>query len=67
MAEVDVPVALPGQEDDPLGIIRCSGSLSLSEARQMVDDEVDDIPDSFVFVIKGVPLTVRAYSVTPGH
>ena len=79
--EVDVPVALVGQEDDPLGIIRCAGesrctslfasmpwrsnpcsarARSLVEARQMVDDEVDDIPEDFIFVVKGVAKTDEA-------
>ena len=26
---------------------------SLVEARQMIDDEVDDIPDDFIFVLAG--------------
>eukprot|EP01050_Picozoa_sp_SAG11_P027121 SAG11_NODE_6743_length_1255_cov_5.435986_2_plen_82_part_00 len=33
-------------------------SRSLVEARQMVDDEVDDIPDDFVFVVNGVAILV---------
>jgi hypothetical protein len=31
---------------------------SLVEARQMVDDEVDDIPDDFVFIVGGAPILV---------
>ena len=89
MTEVDVPVAIHGNTDDPLGIIRCSGDCrlaasfasqgplpgtlshvdvsavaclarlpSLVEARQMIDDEVDDIPEDFVFVVNGAALVV---------
>ncbi len=32
MGEVDVPVALVGQEDDPLGIIRCAGESRCAQA-----------------------------------
>jgi len=41
---VDVPVSLPGGESDPLGIIRCAKDDNLSTIRELVDDEVDDIP-----------------------
>ena len=35
MGEVDVPVALVGQEDDPLGIIRCAGESRCAQASEL--------------------------------
>ena len=46
----------------------CGGpGHSLADARQMVDDEVDDIPENFVFVVKGAPLLVQRKSTSFFH
>ena len=45
MGEVDVPVALVGQEDDPLGIIRCAGESRCAQA-SLVCSELDVLFDA---------------------
>ena len=46
MGEVDVPVALVGQEDDPLGIIRCAGESRCAQASLLHGSELDVLFDA---------------------
>ena len=57
--KVNVTIAIPAflvGEDEALGGFKCPPAMRLSEIRELVDEEIDETPDDWVFMLQEEPI-----------